>query len=375
MKFTELGISDPIIKGLLKENITEPTKVQEEVIKKIIENKNMIVQSETGSGKTLAYLLPLYEKMLLQEKGMKVIILTPTHELAMQIFDQIKRLSKNGNLDINATTIFGNVNINRQIEKLREKPQIIIGTPGRIVELIKKKKIQAHKIETIVVDEVDKMLDKNNVESVKAVVKSCMRDTQLLMFSASVDKKTIEKGKDFGKDLEVIKISNKMEIPKNIEHFVIVVERREKIEMLRKAAKGINPKKALVFINKTGDIEEATEKLKFHKYKAECIHGTKRKDERKKAIDGFKKGEIQFLIATDIAARGLHIEGVTTVFHLSIPEEGQDYLHRAGRTGRDKEKGLSILIATKEEMKRIKKMERELNIKITEKKMYKGELV
>ena len=374
MKFNELGLGSSIIKGLEIEKILEPTKVQVAVIEKIKSGKDLIVQSETGSGKTLAYLLPIYEMLMPIEKGMRVLILTPTHELAMQVHRQVESLSKNSEVDITSTTIFGDVNINRQIEKLREKPQIIIGTPGRILELIKKKKITAHTIKTIVVDEADKMLEKTNIESVKAVIKCCMRDTQLLFFSAGINKETLDKAITMANNPEVLKITQNLDIPKNIDHIFFVVERRDKIEMLRRLATSLNPKKAIVFINKTSDIEEATEKLKFHHYKAECIHGTKQKNERKNAIEDFKKGKLQFLIATDIAARGLHIEGVTTVFHLSIPEEPLDYLHRAGRSGRDGNKGLSVLIVTKEELGKVKAFEKAFSIKIESKKIFKGEI-
>lgn len=375
MDFKEIGISHQLIDGLKKQKITVPTKVQESVIQKIIENKDLIVQSETGSGKTLAYLSALVEKMLPIQRGMKVLVMVPTHELAMQVHRQVLLLGENSGLDIASAVIFGDVNINRQIEKLREKQQIIIGTPGRILELIKKKKITAHTIETVVLDEADKMLEKSNIDSVKAVIKCCMRDIQLLFFSASISKDALSIAMDIAKSPEFIRISDKMEIPQNIEHIYFVVERRDKIEMLRKAAKSINPEKALVFINKVSDIEEATDKLIHHKYRAACIHGTKMKNDRKNAVEEFRNGKIQFLIATDIAARGLHIDGVTTVFHLSIPEEPLDYLHRAGRTGRDNNKGLSVLIVTKEELDRVKSYQKAFGINIIHKKMYQGKIV
>jgi len=375
MDFKELGISLPIINGLKTEKIITPTKVQEAVIGKIIDNKDLIVQSETGSGKTLAYLIPLYEKLLPLTNEMKVLILVPTHELAMQVHRQIQCLSKNSGINMTSTTIFGDVNINRQIDKLKEKPQIVIGTTGRILELIKKRKITAHTIKTIVVDEADKMLDGNNIEGVKAVIKCCMRDTQLLMFSASIAPATIVEAEKLAKTPELIKTSESFVIPKNIEHIYFLSERREKIEILRKIAKSIKPKKAMVFINKVSDIEEATEKLQYHNYNAACIHGSNDKKDREKAIQDFKTGKLQYLIATDIAARGLHIEGVTTVIHMSIPEEPMDYLHRAGRAGRGQEKGLSISIVTKEELSRIKAYQKAFGINIVPKKMYEGKVV
>lgn len=375
MDFNELGISLPITQGLLKEKIAKPTKVQEAVIGKIIENKDLIVQSETGSGKTLAYLLPLYEKMQPVEKGMKVIVLVPTHELAMQVQKQIQLLSKNSEINVTCATIFGDVNITRQIEKLRDKPQIIIGTTGRIIELISKKKITAHTIKTIVIDEADKMLDQNNIDAVKSIIKSCMRDTQLIMCSASISDETIAEAEKLAKNLEVVKTADSFVVPTNIEHIYFLVERRDKIEILRKIAKSLKPKKAIIFINKVSDIEEVTQKLHYHNYKVECIHGTNLKADRKKAIEDFQSGKLQFLIATDIAARGLHIEGVTTVFHMTIPEEPLDYLHRAGRAGRGQEKGLSISIITKEELVRIKAYQKAFGINILPKKMYEGKIV
>lgn len=379
MEFNELGISNQLIEALGKEKISIPTDVQQAVIQKIIGNENLIVQSETGSGKTLAYLLPIYEKLLAQKKdtqkkGMKVLILVPTHELAMQVHRQIQLLSKNAGLNIASTTIFGDINMKRQIEKLKEKPEIIIGTTGRILELIKLRKITAHTMETIIVDEADKMLDKDNIQGVKDVIKCCLRDTQLLLFSASIGNSTILEAEKLRTFSEVIKTTQTLVIPKNIEHIYFVVERREKIEYLRKLANSIKPKKAMVFINKVSDIEETTQKLQYHHYKAECIHGSNMKKDRKRVVEDFKEGKLQFLIATDIAARGLHIEGVTTVFHISIPENPMDYLHRAGRAGRGQEKGLSVSIITKEELAKIKSYQKAFGINILPKKLYQGKI-
>lgn len=375
MNFKELGFGKELVKGLEKEKITQPTQVQEMVAKSILDKKNMIIQSETGSGKTLAYLAPFFERMQPIEKGMKILILVPTHELAMQVHRQVERLAKNSGLAIQSTPIVGNVNIKRQIEYLREKPQIIIGTTGRILELIKKKKISAHTMETIVIDEADKLLDKNNQTEVKAVIKCCMRDVQILMFSATMPKVIIDEAQKISKDPEIIKTTKKMKIPVNIEHIFVVVERRDKLDTLRKLATSLNPKKAMVFINKVSEIEEANSKLKHHHYQAEYIHGTNKKEERKKVIQAFSKGQLQFLLATDIAARGLHFEAVNAVFHITIPENPLDYLHRAGRTGRGNAKGISISIVTKVELPLLKNIEKEFGIVMVQKKLKEGKLI
>lgn len=376
MDFKEFGLDEALIAALKKEKIVKANEVQQKVFE-ADENKDLIVQSETGSGKTLAYLLPIYKKLIPIEKGLQAIILVPTHELAMQVNRQVQSLSKNSGYSIQAATIVGDVNVNRQIEKLKEKPQIVVGTTGRILELIKKKKITAHTVKTIVIDEADKMLDKNNIDGVKAVVKCCMRDTKILMFSASMSKEAIEAGNNILKEPLTIQLgkAKKMSIPKNIKHIYFVVERRDKLEMLRKLANSINPKKAMVFVNKVSDIEELTQKLQYHHYNADCIHGSNIKKDRKKVIDAFKANKLQLLIATDIAARGLHFEGVDAIFHISIPENPNDYLHRAGRTGRNGEEGLSVLIVTAKELSLIQRYEKEFGIKISPYTIAKGKII
>ncbi|MEG1441182.1 MAG: DEAD/DEAH box helicase [Oscillospiraceae bacterium] len=373
--FEELGYDKRIIDGLKKESIINPTKVQEVTTKKILENKNLVVQSETGSGKTLAYLLPMFEKLKQEPKGMSVLVLVPTHELAMQVHKQVSTLSLNSGIKIKSTPILGNVNIKRQIEQLREKPQIVIGTTGRILELIKKKKITAHTIKTVVIDEADKLLDTNNIDGTKAVIKCCMRDTQVIMFSASIPENMEKQISEVGKDPEFVKTNETISIPENIEHVYIVTERRDKLVMLRKLISALEPEKAMIFINKFEDIDEATEKLRYHHYDVECISGSNIKSDRKRAIEEFRNGKLKYLIATDIAARGLHFDNVDVVVHITIPEESLDYLHRSGRCGRGENKGLSVSIVTQNEINRIHRFEKVFGIKMTEKTLYKGKFL
>lgn len=375
MKFSELITQDQLVKALEVEKITEPTRVQELVYPIIIEGKDVIAESETGSGKTLAYLVPIFEKYREIQKTNQVIILVPTHELAMQVHAQVERLSKNSGIELKSAVIIGNVNIMRQIEKLKEKPQIIIGTAGRIHELIKKKKIAAHTVKTIVIDEGDKLLNPDNIKGVQEVIKCTMKDRQLLVFSASVTKKATEVAMDMMKEAKVIKTEKTQTIPSNIDHICLVVERRDKLEVLRKLTRIMKAKRAMIFINKVSDIEEATYKLVYQGLKAECLHGSNVKEDRKRVIEHFRANKINYLIATDIAARGLHFDGIDTVFHISIPEDEMEYLHRAGRTGRNGQPGRSVLIVTKEELPLLKKYQKKFGINIVEKKMYQGKLV
>jgi len=372
--FNSLGLNPSLLNALEKERITIPTEIQIKVIPQVLKNKDLIVQSPTGTGKTLAYLLPLFGMIDASKKEMQAIILVPTHELAIQIQRQIERLSQNSEIKIIGTPIIGNVNIDRQIEKLKEKPQIIVGSSGRILELIKKKKISAHTIKTIVIDEADRMMDEKNIDNVLAVIKTTLRDRQLLMFSASISQKTIIKAKEIMKEPEIIKGEEKISVPTSIEHIYFLAEQREKIEVLRKLVGILNPQKAIVFVNQSDQIENVTFKLKHHGYKAERIHGANEKLDRKKNMDDFRSGKTQILIASDIAARGLQIDGLTHIFNFNMPEDTEGYLHRVGRTGRNGNAGLAVSIVTERELPLIKMLEKTLKINIVEKEMYKGKL-
>lgn len=348
-KFGKIELDDDMIKALKAQNIKKLTKVQEAVYDDILNHKDLIVQSETGSGKTLAYLMPLYEKYKEIERTNKIIIVVPTQELALQVHRQIELLSANSGREIHSVALFGNVNMERQVKALRDKPMIVVGTALRITELIKKRKIAAHNVKTIVLDEADKLLDKKSVDSVKALIKCTMKDRQLLLFSASMPSSVVKAAEGLSPDIKKVRISDKEKIPKNIEHLYVVVKRNERIEMLRKIISAYKKKKAIIFINGKHDIELASAKLKYHHYPVEAVYGGVTKQERQRAIEGFRHNKIKYLIATDIAARGLHFNDVDMVVQIKLPEEANDYLHRAGRTGRNGSKGICISIVTENE--------------------------
>jgi len=370
--FQKLGLNDSLVTGLNKLHIIEPTSIQEKAIPEALLNKDIIGQSETGSGKTLAYLLPIFQKVDSAKREMQAIILAPTHELAMQIDREIIALAESSNTPITSVPIIGEVNIKRQIENLKEKPHIIVGSSGRILELIKKKKISAHTVKTIVIDEGDRLLDQNNLSIVKDVIKTTMRDRQLMVFSATINNKTLSIAQELMKSPEFIKAEETVKVNPNIIHMYLKCENRDKLDLLRKLIASINPEKAIVFINRNEETQLATSKLQFHKIKAEAIYGNASKEERKKAIDSFRTGKIKILVSSDLSARGLDVKGVTHIFNLDLPEDSENYLHRVGRTGRAGESGTAISIVTEREEALIKKYEREFNINIEEKEIYKG---
>lgn len=372
--FEELGLNLNFIEGLKKEKITVPTEIQEKVVPAALENKDIIAQSQTGSGKTLAYLLPIFQRISADKREMQAIILAPTHELVMQIEKVIKSLADNSGVPVTSTSIIGDVNVKRQVEKLKEKPHIIVGSTVRILDLIKMKKISAHTIKTIVMDEADRLLEDKNIGVVKDIIKTTLRDRQLMAFSATIDEKIENAAKDLMKEPEVIRVEEKLQVNPNITHMYIACEQRDKIEVLRKLVAATNPKKAIVFINNTEETETTTMKLQYHNLKAYGIHGKATKEERQKAMENFRTGKLQLLVASDIAARGLDVKDVTHIFNLDLPRDSRDYLHRVGRTGRGAQKGSAISIITPKELSDIKKYQKDFGIKIQEKVLFKGEL-
>lgn len=369
--FKELKIKEDIILGLSTESITTPTEIQKLCIPFGISGKDIIGHSPTGSGKTLAFVIPIIEKINYLENNIQAIILAPTHELVVQINKEIQTLSKNSNLKVKSTTILGNVNIKRQIEKLKEKPHIIVGTTGRILELIQMKKIKMHWVKTIVIDEYDKMIDENNINSVNQIIKTTLKDRQLMFFSATANESFISTAKDMMKTPEIITLSETF-YTENIDHFYILCEERDKPDILRKVIASLKPDRTLVFINKNEKIQLLNSKLNYHHINSSQIFGNASKVERKKSIDEFKNGKTKILISSDLASRGLDIDDVTHIINLDISENLDDYTHRSGRTGRMGKNGTVISIINKKELSIIKKIENHLNIEIKPKKMYKG---
>lgn len=373
--FNDLNLDSNIIEGLKKQGITKPTAIQAAAIKPALENKDVIGEAFTGSGKTLAYLLPIFHKIDTSKREMQAIILAPTHELALQIEAQIKLLAQNSDAPVTSFSVIGDVNIHNQIKKLKEiKPHIIVGSTGRILDLIRKKKITAHTIKTIVIDEADNLLDPKRSQITKDIIKTTMRDRQLMVFSASIKPETLLTAERLMKEPVIIKSEEKPEINPNIKHMLFVCDRRDKFETLRKIIVAEKPKKAIVFVNSNEDIEMTTAKLNFHSKDCFAINGHISKEDRKLAIESFRKGDIKILVSSDVTARGLDVEGVTHVFHLDLPLKLNEYLHRAGRTARGNNSGVSIAIATEKQLNIIKKYEKEFKIKFENKRVFGGKI-
>ena len=374
--FNELNINNSIVVGLEKQNITIPTGIQETAIPFALENKDIIAEAHTGTGKTLAFIIPIFEKINVEKREMQAIILAPTHELVVQIESQIKLLSTNSGINVTSLSIMGESNIEKQIKKLKEvKPHIIVGSPGRILDLIKKKKITAHTIKTIVLDEADNLLSKNKPVIIKDIIKSTMKDRQLMFFSASINKETLNLAKTLVKDVEIIKIENKSEINPKIEHICILGSLRDRFENLRKLLAAEQPQRAIVFVNNNTDLRQINEKLQYHKVKSTAIYGNASKEERQRALDAFRRGKSNVLVSSDLSARGLDIPEVSHIISLDFPVNPDEYLHRAGRTARGNNSGVSVCLITNKDIEILQSYEKAFDIEFTVKKLYGGKLM
>lgn len=377
MTFKDLLIKPELIDALQVQNITQPTQIQCKVAKPVFDGRDVIACSSTGSGKTLAYLLPVLSSVDLSENTLQALVLVPTQELASQVNKQIQLLFDNMHSDAHTLMLIGDGNITRQIESLKIKPVIAVATPSRAAQLIRMKKLKVHNVKTLILDEADKLMDKTYLESIIFIRKSLMKRTQVLLFSASISNKTIKQANTITYNPVIYELSkeNKELIPKTIKHIFIISDRRERIETLRKIAKAVNSDKTMIFINTKYDLEESLQKLQYHNYNVAALAGNIDKQSKKKTVEDFQNGRLQYLLATDVAARGLQIDHVSTVINVNLPEEPTEYLHRAGRCGRNNEQGLCISIITENELNKIKKYQKAFNINIVQKRLYNGKIV
>lgn len=379
-KFLELKVDESIVSKLEEIGITEPTEVQKKIIPLISEGKNIMFQSETGTGKTFAYLLPLLSRLNSTENRMaRLMIASPTYELASQIKVQVQKIS-----GIKCALLIGGAPISRQIELLKEKPEIVIGGPARLLELIHLKKLKADGIETLVLDEADRLLSPELRDSTKGLMERLPKSVQLIGNSATVSKYTreiLQKARNGilndEKENAILFVALPMEnvLRKQISHWAIFSERRDKIDTLRSFINAEKPKKLLVFTSKSDQIENIASKLRFKKIDFETLCGKTNKVDRKSAIDRFRSGKTKILITTDLASRGLDIEGITHVVQMDLPEKEDFFIHRAGRTARAGATGINCVIGDAWEMENYARLEKKLKITVFPKMLYKGNVV
>ncbi|MGX6444774.1 DEAD/DEAH box helicase [Neobacillus sp. K501] len=355
-----------------KSGFQTPTSIQEAAVPMILAGKDLIAESPTGTGKTLAYLLPLLNKVEPNSQSLQAVVLASSQELVMQVYQEFQKWSEGSG--IRGTSIIGGANVKRQLEKLKKRPHVIFATPGRLLELIKQKKVKMHEVKMVVLDEGDQLLTKEHLNTVQSIVKSTMGDRQVVLFSATMKPETEKLAKEMTKEPEVLRIE-KDEIASSgkVEHIYFMAEQRDKIKLLEKIARLENVT-SLAFINDIGEIQIFKEKLLFKELSIGILHSDMKKLERQAELKAFRDGKMKMLIATDVAARGLDIQGITHVVHIDFPKDIAQYVHRAGRTGRMGADGTVISLVTDREERELKRYCRELDVPLNKRIFYKGQI-
>jgi superfamily II DNA/RNA helicase len=371
--FTELGLDARLAAVLEKQRITTPTPIQALSLPAIAAGESVYLHAETGSGKTLAYLLPLLSRIDPSQPGPQVLVLAPTHELAIQIQKQATDLVVGSGKAVKTLLLIGGTSLDRQLEKLKKKPHILVGSPGRIQDLIRSGKLKPAHLRAVVLDEVDTLLGAESQETVLRILKSTPPARQLVFASATTQPACTETVRDIAPTCRLLEPEPEPVNPL-ISHTFLVCEERDKPEVLRKLIHAAQPERALVFVHRHSTAEEVAAKLAHHHLQAADLHGAFHKEDRKRAMEDFRAGRTRILIASDLAARGIDIQGVSHVFNLDAPSQSKAYLHRTGRTGRAGVPGTAISILTVPETRLVRRYAQELGIRIAEVRLRNGQI-
>lgn len=378
--FSSLNILEELIKKLEENKITTPTKVQSQAIPLIQSGSSLLFQSETGTGKTYAYALPLLTKILREEesKDIKLMIVAPTFELASQIKVQIQRISS-----VRVALLIGGAPLKRQIENLKEKPNVIIGTPARLNELFNLKKIKLENLYAVVLDEVDRLISPELRNETLALLNAPKKHVQIIAASATITKSTqkilsdtkLRSDGTFEHKVETLFLLPEDVLRKRITHIAVFAETRDKIDALRKILVAEKPSKCLVFTSSLGQVENIVSKLKYKGVDCTALHAKTDKVARKAAIDRFKSGKIKVLITSDLASRGLDIPEISHIIQMDLPSNDDFFIHRAGRTARAGSTGINIVLGDEFEMNKFALLEKKLGLTVYPKMIYKGLLI
>ncbi len=342
-KFEELGLKKELLDSLNRMNFIETTEIQEMTIPAVLQGRSVLVKSKTGSGKTGAYLIPLIN-MTEKRKKTQNLILVPTRELAIQVFDVFKKMSNRTGLK--GALVYGGASINRQAEELRMNPEFVIGTPGRIKDMTERGYLKLSNVTTVVLDEADQMLDMGFYDDVTDIIEMTDPKRKMLLFSATMTPDVKGLASEFMEDAENINASED-EVP-DIKHDYIVSEHKDKVDFLVKYIEDYNPEKAIIFSNTRSGATFVSDRLRKMGYRSVQIHGDLTQRQREESIKRFRGGE-RFLVATDVAARGMDIPAITHIINYDLPREDKTYIHRVGRTARFGKAGTAMSIILPDE--------------------------
>ena len=361
--FKSLGISEAVIERLQKENVTTPTPIQEKAIPAVMQRKDVIAQAQTGTGKTLAFILPIIENFNFDQQSIQALIVTPTRELALQITEEVRKLIRHIE-GISVLPLYGGQDVEKQLNKLRKNVGIVVGTPGRILDHIGRGTIDLSELNSLVLDEADQMLHIGFLKEVELIIRETPKTRQTLLFSATMPDEIKTLAKKHMKSPEYISVERKQGPAKSVEQKAVFVNDRAKQATLIEMIKEYRPYLAVIFCRTKRRVTKLYEALASEGFMCDELHGDLSQAKREKVMKRFRDAEFQLLIATDVAARGLDVEGITHVFNYDIPEDADSYVHRIGRTGRAGEKGLAVTFYSPQQKDQLAEIEKELNIRL-----------
>lgn len=363
IRFDELELNPQILRGIKEMGFEEATPIQGRAIPVLMEGADVIGQAQTGTGKTAAFGIPLLQKVDSQNKSTQAIVLCPTRELAIQVADEIRSLSKYMH-GVKVLPVYGGQDIGKQIRSLKGGAQIIIGTPGRVMDHLRRKTIRCDEVHTIVLDEADEMLNMGFREDIETVLSYLPEERQTVLFSATMPKPILDITKKFQKDAVIIKeVKKELTVP-SIEQYYYDVKRKDKVEVLSRLLDVYNPKLSLVFCNTKRMVDEVVETLQGRGYFAEGLHGDMKQQQRDRVMNSFRNGRTEILVATDVAARGIDVDDVEAVFNYDLPQDDEYYVHRIGRTGRAGRAGQAFTFVKGKEVYKLKDIQRYCKTKI-----------
>ena len=373
MSFDSLGLPPALVQALQTRKLDTPLPVQEAALPVLMAGKSAMLVSRTGSGKTLAYLLPILAGINAESMHVQAVVLAPTHELAMQIHRVATDLSRDAGLGVRVQSLIGGAAVSRQIEGLKKKPHLVIGSAGRMTHLMELGKLKLKETVWLVLDEADRLLIEEGLEHIRKITGQLGPETRFIFVSATEGPATTRIARGLAPNLDFVRAQDG--ISPAIRHCYLVCEERDKTDWLRKVLRGLSPERALVFVHRGTSAERMSERLEHHQLAVADLHGAHDKFERQAALDDFRKGKAQTLIASDIAARGLDIFGVELVVNVDVPSQSRDYLHRAGRTGRAGAAGLVLSLMTEAESRLAKRYAQDLDIVLEQVQLVRGTLV
>ncbi|GEC92077.1 DEAD/DEAH box helicase [Brevibacillus brevis] len=370
--FWRLGIRKELIHALQENGITEPTPIQEKAIPVVLEGKDVISQAQTGTGKTLAFILPILEKVDPEATHVQALILTPTRELALQITAEVKKLVAMLD-DVHVLAVYGGQDVNQQLRKLAGKIQVVIATPGRLLDHLRRGTIDLSQVSMFVLDEADQMLHMGFLPEVEDIMAKTPFEKQIMLFSATMSEQVQSLAKRFMQKPENIKVQGKRITLDDIRQIVVETTDRAKQATLCSLLDEERPFLAVIFCRTKRRASKLNDALQALGYISDELHGDLSQAKREDVMKRFREARIQFLVATDVAARGLDVEGVTHVFNYDIPEDVDSYIHRIGRTGRAKEKGIAYTLVAAKDRMQLAEIEAGIKLSLERREMDRGE--